>query len=391
VSACWTAEHSPGANLFPSGGITPIDSRSASLASTSSSKTSTPYAYHQTLSPNFMANGSTGGGLSPLIDSSAMSPTSSSSSHHHSKQASVDFDASVPPSPAASATYHSPLLRSASESEAYSYASSSTAAAAAFARLPKGAAWPDPYAFRSPHHHLVPPALSSASSASTRSSAYTTASAMGHSESGHVHVVTGDDDAAGSHGALTMGMMGMGISADIVQMYEKEATAAPVQQPPPPPVPSSNYLQQLNRQQQQPPAAATATTASAGEQTRYSGSYSNSSRSRSSSLAHSHENNMNMNNAGPVPEVPKLRHQPSYDMGWHPADERDEVDLISGDESDGHYGLDDDDVEEDERTSAMVVAEEGRGLIVKAGNTPLGQIDIQPGGFPLSFPPLFER
>ena len=60
-------------------------------------------------------------------------------------------------------------------------------------------------------------------------------------------------------------------------------------------------------------------------------------------------------------------------MSWQLVDERDEV-AATDDETDDDAVLLDHDLIPDlpeERTSAAVVAEEGRGLIVQAGNTPL--------------------
>ena len=70
---------------------------------------------------------------------------------------------------------------------------------------------------------------------------------------------------------------------------------------------------------------------------------------------------------------PRLHEKPSYDMSWQLVDERDEV-AATDDETDDDAVLLDHDLIPDlpeERTSAAVVAEEGRGLIVQAGNTPL--------------------
>jgi hypothetical protein len=80
--------------------------------------------------------------------------------------------------------------------------------------------------------------------------------------------------------------------------------------------------------------------------------------------------------------MPRLRENPSFDMAWQTVDERDEVGLTSGDETDD-YGDDEDENENEskgeERTSAVVVAEEGRGLIVKGDGTPIVQLRVEPG------------
>ncbi|KAJ3564254.1 hypothetical protein NP233_g8417 [Leucocoprinus birnbaumii] len=78
---------------------------------------------------------------------------------------------------------------------------------------------------------------------------------------------------------------------------------------------------------------------------------------------------------------PNLKEKPSYDMGWI-VDEKDEVGL-SGDETDDDQPLVDDhdptlDEADEERTSAAVIADEGRGLIVQADNTPIVQLQVQP-------------
>ncbi|KAK2461771.1 hypothetical protein APHAL10511_006234 [Amanita phalloides] len=73
-------------------------------------------------------------------------------------------------------------------------------------------------------------------------------------------------------------------------------------------------------------------------------------------------------------EHPPIPHEHrSYDMSWQP-DERDEAPVISDDETDDEALLDHDPLQDhlaDERTSAAVIADEGRGLIVQAGTTPL--------------------
>jgi hypothetical protein len=57
--------------------------------------------------------------------------------------------------------------------------------------------------------------------------------------------------------------------------------------------------------------------------------------------------------------------------------------ILSEDETDDENGLDEGDSalvdHEEERTSAAVVADEGRGLIVQAGTTPIVQLNVQPG------------
>jgi hypothetical protein len=83
--------------------------------------------------------------------------------------------------------------------------------------------------------------------------------------------------------------------------------------------------------------------------------------------------------------APRLTQKPSYDMGWQTVDERDEAGLLSEEETDDEPGLgddlDDEDEEEkeEERTAAILVAEEGRGLIVRGDGIPLLQLQVEPG------------
>ncbi|KIJ68241.1 hypothetical protein HYDPIDRAFT_24539 [Hydnomerulius pinastri MD-312] len=239
------------------------------------------------------------------------------------------------------------LARSVSESEASFRFDSSPPRS--FARPPKvpsidPSQFPDPYPQRLPYSRISDrlsstlPALSSAgsSSASTRSSAYTSSgSALAASEYGHVHIASGEDDEIGVAVGIT--------SDDVVKVLAGENS----------------------------------TSSSAGrtpiDQTRWS-EYSASIRSRSSSIGLSNTNSLHESGA------PRLRENPSFDMGWQTVDERDEVGLTSGDETDD-FGEDEDgnDSKDEERTSAIVVAEEGRGLIVKGDGIPIVQLNVEPG------------
>lgn len=109
------------------------------------------------------------------------------------------------------------------------------------------------------------------------------------------------------------------------------------------------------------------------DQARWS-EYSASIRSRSSSIGLSNTNSLHESG------IPRLRENPSFDMAWQTVDERDEVGLASGDETDD-FG--DEEVPNErkgeERTSAVVMAEEGRGLIVKGDGTPIVQLKVEPG------------
>jgi hypothetical protein len=237
---------------------------------------------------------------------------------------------------------HSPILRSVSEGE-----SSDATNSRSFARPLKSTSlvdpsqFPDPYPFCPPHHHLTStlPALSSAGSSSTRSSAYTNpGSTLASGDYGHVHVVSGEDESN----------VGVGITSDdVVQLLESDGQA------------SSSSLGLHSR--------------APIDQTRWSESYSGSVRSRSSSLG----NSSVYENGGP-----KLREKRSHDMGWQVVDERDEVD-VSEEETDDDHGLAADDEyeieKEEERTAAVVIVEEGRGLIVHGDALPIAQLQVYPG------------
>lgn len=249
---------------------------------------------------------------------------------------------------------HSPLLRSVSEGEGSFLAESPPARS--FARppkqhqqLPDPAHFPDPYPFRPPHHHLTsgPPALSSggSSSASTRSSAYTSSgSALASGDYGHVHVASGEDDVGVAVGIT---------SDDVVQLMASDSAAS--------------SLSQSGTQSRAPI-----------DQTRWS-DYSASLRSRSSSIGHSNTNSMHEVTA------PRLSQKPSYDMNWESVDERDEAGLMSEEETDDDRGLEEDlgdedeDEQEEERTAAVVIAEEGRGHIVRGDGVPIVQLHVEPG------------
>ena len=107
---------------------------------------------------------------------------------------------------------------------------------------------------------------------------------------------------------------------------------------------------------------------------RSSSSYSASApRSRSSSIGNSYHD----------VSPPPLSQKHSYDLSWQTVDERDEI-PVSEEETDDEQTLDnlDDDSdpnEDPEPTSAVIVAEQGRGLIVNAENVPIFQLQIQPG------------
>ncbi|KAF8167917.1 hypothetical protein B0H34DRAFT_37639 [Crassisporium funariophilum] len=217
--------------------------------------------------------------------------------------------------------------------------------------LPDPSQYPDPYPFRPPHHHLTSPLppLSSAgsSSASTRSSAYTSSgSALAFADYNNtVHVASGDEES-----------IGVGISSDsLVQMLANDPAAS---------------------------SSARAPHLRTPDLSRWSESYSSSIRSRSSSLGNGINNMSAHDISPPPPPPPPLQQKPSYDVSWQTVDERDEVGM-SEDETDDEHGLDvtdgDEEEKDDERTTAAVVAEEGRGLIVHGDNVPIVQLQVQPG------------
>ena len=93
--------------------------------------------------------------------------------------------------------------------------------------------------------------------------------------------------------------------------------------------------------------------------------------------------------AGAVP----LRSQPSYDTSWQFVnDDREDYGITS--EEEGDYGdhqsdIDEGDKEEQEQeqepTSAAILADEGRGLIVRGDGIPISQLNAQNGVFPNLF------
>ncbi|KAI9572792.1 hypothetical protein HD554DRAFT_1359366 [Boletus coccyginus] len=258
----------------------------------------------------------------------------------------LDTTSAASPSPAVHLFSRSALARSVSESET-SFRSDSSPPRS-FARPPKVPSidpshFPDPYPHRLPYSRTsdrtsstLPPLSSpGSSSASTRSSAYTSSgSAVVMSDHGHVQIVSGEDEEVG---------IAVGISSDEVARV----------------------------------LAGEGATSSAGrtpiDQARWS-EYSASIRSRSSSVGLSNTNSLHESG------MPRLRENPSFDMAWQMVDERDEAGLTSGDETDD-FGDEEDGngCKGEERTSAIVVAEEGRGLIVKGDGIPIVQLKAEPG------------
>ncbi|KAI6133216.1 hypothetical protein EDD16DRAFT_11590 [Pisolithus croceorrhizus] len=267
-----------------------------------------------------------------------------------SAMAGLNFDSDNSPTPlphGIHALTRSTLVRSVSENEASFHYDSSPPRS--FARPPKvplvdPSQFPDPYPQqRSPYNRTSDrissslPGLSSAgsSSASTRSSAYaSSASALATSDHGHVHIVSPDDEE-------------IGVALDIT------------------PDDVARVLAGENN-----------TSSSAGrtpiDQTRWS-EYSASIRSRSSSVGHINIQALHDGGAS------RLREHQSFDMAWQAVDERDEAGLTSGDETDDlcEEGAADDKGEE--RTSAVVVAEEGRALIVSGERMSISQLNVHAG------------
>ncbi|EKM60991.1 uncharacterized protein PHACADRAFT_247267 [Phanerochaete carnosa HHB-10118-sp] len=206
--------------------------------------------------------------------------------------------------------------------------------------LPDPSQYPDPYPFRPPrwNHGISTPTLSSAdsSSGSTRSSAYTSSARSG--DYGHVHVALGLDDSNTS----------MGISTDdVAKILARESTSS-------------------SSQRIRTPYA---------EESRWSDRYSQGVRSRSSSVGGRGEVASELGS-------PALRQEPSFDQGWVSVDERDEMGLTTDDETDDDGMIDEEDTPEDmegEVTSAMMVAEEGRGIIVRGGEGPIVQLQVKLG------------
>ncbi|KAH9946674.1 hypothetical protein B0H21DRAFT_742600 [Amylocystis lapponica] len=254
----------------------------------------------------------------------------------------VDSPISTLPSSALPSHSQNSLGRSASEEDSIISDSSYSHSARSpqIPSLPDPSQFPDPYPFRPPHwqHGTATPALSSAdsSTASTRSSAYTNSAKSG--DYGHVHVALGDDEPS----------VGVGITTDdVVQLLARDV------------------------------GSSTSQGRALSEQSRWSDSYANSARSRSSSVGNGLSDSMHENG------FRGLRGTPSFDLGWQTVDERDEVGLASEEETDDYVSMDEDDQvdeeEEEEPTSAMVIAEEGRGIIVRGEDVPIVRLQVKTG------------
>ncbi|KAI0257518.1 hypothetical protein BJV78DRAFT_1293142 [Lactifluus subvellereus] len=175
-----------------------------------------------------------------------------------------------------------------------------------------------------------PPTLSSGGSSTRSSAAYTSSgSALASGDYGnHVHIASSDDDQA----------IGVGITSDdVVHLTNQDSSMS----------------------------TSVSHSRAPIDQSRWSHSYSASIRSRSS-LVRSNSSSGNENGSFSIQQKP-------LDLSWQPVDERDEVELISdADTEDTDLEVDDmpEGEREEERTSAIVIAEEGRGLIVRGDGVP---------------------
>lgn len=228
--------------------------------------------------------------------------------------------------------------------------------------------FPDPYPNGMAYHHppTTTPALSSAgsSSASTRSSAYTNpgSTISGSAFSGdysHVRVASGDDfDPATMF--LNRRPSGAGITADLV-------------------------VDMLAR-------ASTGSSLSSGSRKSHGhihGSHMPRSRIRRSDITRSSrapsQSHIQAEDFGAyeVPMMPpQLRSQPSYDTSWQRETENDDFGTSEEDYDYEHPDYDEEeDIPEDEQepSSAIIIAEEGRGLIVRGEGMSVHSLNVQPG------------
>lgn len=267
-------------------------------------------------------------------------------SHSRPPSASHSVDSPLPvsqdPVPPVPSSYKA---RSSSDSDEIPYSESSPPRP--FFRLPKTSTLPDPSQFPDPspfrpHQYLSsgPPTLSSGGSsiASTRSSAAYTSpgSALASGDYGNnVQIASNDDDQA----------IGVGITSDdVVHLASQDSSVS----------------------------TSVSHSRAPIDQSRWSQSYSGSVRSRSS-LVRSNSSNGHDNSILSIQPKP-------LDLSWQPVDERDEVDLISDpDTEDTDLEEDVSEEHEEERTSAIVIAEEGRGLIVRGDGLAVTDLAVHPG------------
>ena len=234
------------------------------------------------------------------------------------------------------------------------------------ATLPDPSSFPDPYPYGLPHHphSAATPTLSSAgsSSASTRSSAYTNPGSMISSiggtsgDYGNVRVASGDGIEAGG--------IGVGITADTVVELLSRAS-------------NGSSLSSGSRKSHVSPL----------DRVRRS-DYLKSS--RSPALAADEHPSQHVEE---IRVERTLRSKPSYDTSWQQSHDEHEHDHEHDHEDSGvtseedyefeearAYFDDDENLEkEEDRTAAIVIAEEGRGLIIRGDGVPVTQLDVQSG------------
>ncbi|KAI4528674.1 hypothetical protein K525DRAFT_215614 [Schizophyllum commune Loenen D] len=214
-----------------------------------------------------------------------------------------------------------------------------------FARPAK--ALPDPSQFSDPYPNQGqpsrlsshPPTLYSSSSASPRSSAYTTYSSRPPSNDyGHVRISSEEEDTSGI------------ISSAVAQALESNGivSSTPGSRSSRAPIDKSRWSE-----------------------------HGFSVRSRSSSISNTY-------GGGPSHDAysspPRLAHKPSYDASWATVDERDEVGISDEDDDFlGDFEEEDETELEDDQGDAVLAAEEGRGLIVRGDRRPVSQLHVQPG------------
>ncbi|KZT21653.1 hypothetical protein NEOLEDRAFT_1139056 [Neolentinus lepideus HHB14362 ss-1] len=243
---------------------------------------------------------------------------------------------------------HSPIVRPSSFGDDSSFLLDSSAARSyalptKVPPLPDPSQFPDPYPFRRPNGSLGYGFSSGGSStASTRSSAYTSGgSALASSDYSHSRIDSDVDEV--NHG------VGAGTGEGVHSARDLNSSA-----------PSS--LSQSHHQYELRPWS------SAG-----------GSRSRSSSVG-----NGGMNSQSDQGRI-RSEGEPSFEGSWYPVDERDEFGLTSDEETDDDMGLDVDvDVDEDESreeepTAAVVVVEQGRGLIVQGEGVAVSSLQVEAG------------
>lgn len=310
---------------------------------------------------------------SAAMYSPAASPVDEWLPNPHDDPAATSFSSMSPSSVMASfatasytahneATLHNVgLARSVSESEAlYDTLPPLFARPPKSATLPDPSKFPDPYPYGLSHHPAsATPALSSAGSASTRSSGYTNPGSTISSSSmsvdySHVRVVSGEETESDR---LSNGI-GLGVVSDsVVEMLARAS--------------NGSSLSSGSRKSHGAPRA----------RARHS---SHSRKTRTPGQSGEHAPEMSLERVGlPLP----LRSQPSYDTSWQMGDDdREDYGITSEEEIEyGDHQSDIEDVDKEEQdqepTSAAILADEGRGLIVRGDGIPITQLNVQAGAF----------